>query len=455
MDNEERIKKWREQRLGGGAAGVADLDLAEAAAGKKRARAERIDPEDFRGGGTALPPTADLPDDVAIEEARLAIMQRRNARWRKLVARVGLFLVLPLLIILLYVELIATPLYQGEAVFTVQTSSDSAASPTAGLFAVTAGSSTVVDAFRAREYILSRPMMDYMQNRYGFLDHFTSSKVDPLTRLNGAFGLNSDPYEYYLKRVRVAVDVQEGLLRLYVQARTQDDAIRFGNAILNAAQAQVNATSQKISEDQIESLTQDVQGAERQVADTRRSLAAVQARRGELSPEQTATAVYQLISQLELQRADAERERNALLDQGLTNSPLLPRLSSRVEELQAQISEQRQRLANPGGTSLATTLNEFESASARKDMAQTRWQTTLNTLQQAYLRILQQRRYFVVVVGMSASHLATVRDVLGIAWPILLMLALLYGIVLTALHLGLRDRVRTIAVNRAVARWKR
>jgi capsular polysaccharide transport system permease protein len=414
MNNDERIRKWRESRGD-------EFDPAAEFAPAEKAR--------FAAPRAERPaPSSSYPSD-GVEDARNQILMRRRARWHLFLRRIGLFLALPALIVLLYVELIATPLYQGEAVFTVQTSGDSAASPSAGLFAIGGGGSTIADAFKAREFILSRPMMDYMQKRYGFLDHFDTYRMDVLTRYDSPLGFNRDPFNYYLKRVKVAVDVQEGLLRLYVQARTQQDAIRFGNAILAAAEAHTNQVSQKISEDQISALTVDVQNAERQVADTRRSLAAVQAQRGELSPEQAATSIYQLISQLELQRAEAQRERDGLLDQGLTNSPLLPRLDARVSELNAQIAEQKRRLVNPTGGSLVSTINQFEGASAKKEIAQARWQSTLNTLQQAYLRILEQRRYFVIIVGIAAPTFPAVRDILGIAIPLLLLLAFVYGLV--------------------------
>jgi capsular polysaccharide transport system permease protein len=288
------------------------------------------------------------------------------------------------------------------------------------------------------------------------MSHFASSEMDILTRFQSPLGMNQDPYRYYLERVRVAVDVQEGILRLYVQARTPEDALRFGNAILAAAEAHVNRFSDKISEDQINSLTRDVQNAERQVADARRSLAVVQARRGELAPEQAATAIYQLISNLELQRAEAQRERDTLLNQGLTDSPLLPRLSARVQELTAQIAEQRQRLINPGGGSLQRTLNEFENASTRKEIAQARWESTLKTLEQSYLRILEQRRYFVVVVGMSVGTFPKVRDILSIALPILTLLALIYAVALAFRRSALTGaRLRRFEVREVLSPWRR
>jgi len=151
MDNDERIRKWREKR------GEQALD-------------EPVFPTP---GSPRIAPRSERPLDPAsssdgLDEARNQVLVRRRERWRLFMRRIGLFLALPLLIVFLYIELVATPLYQGEAVFTVQTSGDSAASPNAGLFALGGGGSTIADAFKAREFILSRPMMDYMQKRYGF-----------------------------------------------------------------------------------------------------------------------------------------------------------------------------------------------------------------------------------------------------------------------------------------------
>ena len=452
MTNEERIRKWQQQQRSVRTSRDAPLtdDLLEE---------ERDEVSPTRSEQRALPKgdgPQRLPNAIEVEDARLAIIERRRIRLRALVRRVVTYALVPLLAVLGYLSMLATELYQGEAIFTVQTSAQSAPAPNSGLFALGGANSTIGDAFKAREFILSRPMMEEMERRHGFMSHFASSEMDILTRFQSPLGMNQDPYRYYLERVRVAVDVQEGILRLYVQARTPEDALRFGNAILAAAEAHVNRFSDKISEDQINSLTRDVQNAERQVADARRSLAVVQARRGELAPEQAATAIYQLISNLELQRAEAQRERDTLLNQGLTDSPLLPRLSARVQELTAQIAEQRQRLINPGGGSLQRTLNEFENASTRKEIAQARWESTLKTLEQSYLRILEQRRYFVVVVGMSVGTFPKVRDILSIALPILTLLALIYAVALAFRRSALTGaRLRRFEVREVLSPWRR
>src|SRR4029079_2797636 len=162
MTNEERIRKWQEKR-----AGEAQPEPAFGPGAPRFApRSERV----------AGPDTGGFAD--GLDDARSDILDRRRQRWRLFLRRFGLFVALPLLIVLLYVELIATPLYQGEAVFTVQTSGEAAPSPNAGLLRFGSAGSTIADAFKAREYILSRPMMDYMERRYGFLSHFDTYRMD-------------------------------------------------------------------------------------------------------------------------------------------------------------------------------------------------------------------------------------------------------------------------------------
>ena len=84
----------------------------------------------------------------------------------------------------------------------------------------------------------------------------------------------------------------------------------------------------------------------------------------------------------------------------------------------------------------------------RKEIAQARWQSTLDTLQKAYLQVLQERRYFVIVVNMSSSAYAKVRDYVPIVGPILTFAAFL-GAVWFAFRRRVGDNW-----NEAVSGWR-
>lgn len=370
-----------------------------------------------------------------LDSVRRGIERDRLDRRRNLVTRLFLFLGIPVVAVFAYASFIAQPLYDGEAVFTVQTSQSAAPAPNAGFFSGAAANSTINDAFKVRAFILSRPMMEHMEEEYGFISHFATG-MDPLTRFGGLLGIGGDPLDYYRKRVIVTVDVQEGILRLFVHGRTREDAERFGQAILDAAQQHVNQSSALIGEDQIAQLTRDVQQAEDALGQARGEFTGVKAQQGDLNPERTAEVVYNLISNLELELAESVRQRQALLRDGLVDSPLLPPVEARISELRSQISQNRARLSNPGGRSLAQTVSAFDTANSRQEMAQVRWQSSLSVLRDAYLDVLRQRRYFVLVVGMSAGEEPKVRDWTAIVLPILLLLGIVAGIVLVIRRLA-------------------
>jgi capsule polysaccharide export protein KpsE/RkpR len=172
-----------------------------------------------------------------------------------------------------------------------------------------------------------------------------------------------------------------------------------------------------------------VQQAEDDLSRARGEFTGVKAQQGDLNPERTAEVVYNLISNLELELAEAVRQRQTLMRDGLVDSPLLPPVEARIGELRSQIAQNRARLSNPGGRSLAQTVSAFDSANSRQEMAQVRWQGALSTLRDAYLDVLRQRRYFVLVVGMSAGERPSVRDWTAIVLPIVLLCAIAAGIV--------------------------
>lgn len=461
MDNDKRIRQWLKNRPGPSSADQVDTQdddfaalLAEAGGdgkdGKPPLPSESDDRNTLQGDE---PAAAALPS--GIDRVRAEIDRRRHRHRKGMLRKIALVAGIPLALIVTYAGLFATPLYTGDGAFTVQTEGDSGgAQPTAGLIALPGNSSTITDAFKARTFILSRPMMMYMEKEHGFMSHF--DEMDIVTRPGGAIGGKGDPLAYYRKRVKVMIDIQDGIVRLEVDARTPEDAQRFGNAILTATERHVNAMSDRIAVDQISGLTKRADEAEKALTDSRIALGRVRSRKGEVSPEQSASVLYGLISNLELQLAEAKGKQSALLDDGLVDSPLLPPLNARIDELKSQIRENRARISNPGGIgSLAQTAGAFETATIAQEIALGRWQNMLEVLQQAYLQTLSDRRYVVPVVPISSNAIPAVKDWWSIARFMLILCALLGGIIY-ALHRSgkLPERITSGKIQDLMKQWK-
>lgn len=453
MNNEDRIANWREGRKLEALAGkeerttagiiARDQRLADAAAASaqraeegKRARIEAAAAEEAKRIEVA---TSLLPSLQDVEEARDQMLKdRREASRQRL--RTGLLSVgIPTLITAAYFAFIATPFYEAHAVFSIQTGTSQVSAPAAGIFSIGMPSSSLPQAFETREFILSREMMNAMNARYGFANHYRGHGVDPLSAPRIIPALGIDEYSNYLRRVHVDVDIQASLLTVSVEALTPADAVAYVNDLLALAQARVDEMSQTLAGDRQAALSNAAVQAETEYLQAASQVSSVQKRSGELSPQQTAATVYQVIGNLETQAADAERQHDSLLASGLTESPLLAKLTAKASQIRTQIAKQRGRLMG-GSEGLQGTTSRLDMAMVRRDMARDRLQSSLRTVEQGRLNDFDQRRYLMVVAKPVLPSIATVN-----AWPYAAVLVAL----LSAMLAGTISIVRLLRRTRS------
>lgn len=419
MDNKARLEAWkRSQKSGRGPRGSEPVDGAGSRSGARdeAAEADVSDLLDTAGEGEAESQEARkerarikrkeelrqqdeerrreiealLPSEVDVS-ARLEELNRRERR-RQIgrLRNIALFGLLPVLLALAYITLIKEHYFQTEASFAITTVNSAPQSPAVNLMGLGGGGSGMTDGYRVREYLRSREVMQIMEREYGYLSHFEGD-----AGIEGALD-----YGFYRDRVSVLVDQQEGLLTLNVDGATPEDAVRYADILLDLARAKVRDISQTIDEDQLEDLLEVEQQAQDELAQAQGRVQEIQTRQAELDPRLSAQGIYAIINNLEVELAEAESRRQALLSNGLSESPFLPRLDARIEALQRQIAEQQGRLtSSQEGGSLGRSLALFEAAVAERDAAATALAAARETLQQARLRGLEQRKYLVLIAS--------------------------------------------------------
>jgi capsular polysaccharide transport system permease protein len=402
LAREERLRLWRQERER-----IAEMGRAERLERERqrreailleRQKRDRLDAVLASAAAPSLSQDQSLPASVDggyLHRMRDQLFERkRDGVWRRFWF-LGVLLLVSL-VVLGYRQWVATPFYTATASFTVQVNREEA-QPAIGILKL-GGGPIMTDAFKTQEYMLSSNMMIQMEAEHGMLSHFADVQVDPISRFRSPWLLHRDPLTYYQSRVKVVVDTQEGLMRLHVQARSPELAKKFAERLLQYAEVHVNQLNKRAQADQLGALEEDVRVAEKEVFSARKELSKVQQRQGVIEPKSSAAGVYQLLSSLEAQLAEATRERAGLLRNGLDMSPLWPRLENQIASLQRQIAEQNNRLVStPGRQSIQQGLSELEDAVSRKEIAQTRWETALRTLQDARILNLHERRYLLVV----------------------------------------------------------
>ncbi|HWJ70588.1 MAG TPA: hypothetical protein VNS79_11130 [Sphingobium sp.] len=397
MQNADRINKWRGSRtLPKGLPPADDDGGAADGAPIPTRREEELEYESRLRDEIA---ESTLPTDDEIAEEVRAEQARRRGRGAARRRRTLLLTGVPLLLVGLYKLVLSPPLFEARTSFAIMTAaSQTDGLSAAGLFGGAAGGSGLSDAYRIREYLLSREAMQQMERRYGLLTHFREATTDPLQRPLDIPLLGLDAHDFYTRRLSVAVDMREGMVRLKVDATTPDQAERFANGLLALARERTEQISEQLNDDQFRSLQKDVSAAQDALRKASAKMAGVQRRRSDLDPQQSAAGIYQLIGNLEVLLAETQAERSSLMVNGLTESPLLPRLDAKIGGLKRQIAEQRGRLV--GGAGEATVQNaavELELANAQRRLTETGLEAVLRTFEQAKLRSIEERRYLVVV----------------------------------------------------------
>lgn len=392
MDNSERIKKWKEER-----ARVAEENRAARFRSKEEQRilrqtenaSEQSEGDNHKDSG--WPAT----DADAVRRASLIIKERRVEKAKQSLRRLFLYIGLPLLAIMFMSWLLTSRFYSADATFIVQSEASQNNFSGAAFFG---SGNEMSEGFQVREFILSKEMMERMEKELGFLTYFSQPDIALFSRYNAPLGINSDPYRYYLSKVSVSADIQQGMLRLNVKARDAQKAEFFAQQILKFAEQHVNTVSARMQQERILWLENDVKAAQENLSAVRLDLLKIQHIQKDIEPQETVTAIYQLIAGFETQLAEAKAEYDQLMANGLDQNPVIPRLVAKMKVLKKLIGEQRNRLSTKlGSQGSSESLSLFQDLRLQGEIAKTRWESALQTLQQGKLQALRERRYLLVI----------------------------------------------------------
>ncbi len=476
--NEARIKAWRENRLNAAEAEkkarlekaeaerllrlqqieaerVARLDALEASRQERISQAELDRELRIETAKKERQETLDAQDKAARDEARrtlptvdemdslrMSLIEQRRSDKQKLIKNLLYWVGLPTLIVSAYLIFFTTRLYESQSVFAVQTNQEGRATPLSGLIGTSLGGNALQDGFMAREYILSPEMMSKMEKESGFMTYFKNKDMDFFTKLstNSFFGL--DEFDYYQKRVKVAVDVQEGVLKIYVQARSPADAEMFSSKILGFSEEWVNQLSQRMRDEQVSLAEKELMTAKGELEFARKKLVDMQIDHRDLDPRQTIASVYASINDLEVKIREADRQRSIFLKANVKEGPIVERLNEQLVALRQQLKDAKTKLVGGGKQSLNQSLSDFEYASTQKDLAQQRWASALTALESSKALAIQQKRYFSLVVPPAASSIPSEPRPFKTILYVLMSFLILYGL-LSLLLRGFRSSERS------------
>jgi capsular polysaccharide transport system permease protein len=354
----------------------------------------------------------------------------RAPRLSPLLRRLLLWIGLPTLAAVVYFGLLAADMYQSESKYSIQGSdmrAGSALDSLLGALPVGAGGNEY-DARAVQEYILSRDVLRRLDREEGFIAHHQDPAIDWIARIptDATF---EEAYEYYQGLVDVRYDSQAGVSTLTVLATTADDAERFARAILRYAEEMVNDLSERARLDRMDFALQEVASGEQRLAKARHAILELQREGEEINPQESATAVFNIRTQLEGELAKTRAELRQMESFMKPQAHQVQALRQKIVSLEEQIQNENLKLVDPQSQSLSASIARFEPLVLEKEFAEKAYESALTSLELARVEAAQQHRYLATIVSPSVPDEPTHPErILGILTVFAVALAV-FGIV--------------------------
>jgi capsular polysaccharide transport system permease protein len=401
----------------------AEAAMADAAAGKAKAPQPPVQPE--------LPPA---------RSSKAVARELRKERGKKLLKRLGVFVLLPTLVSAAYYGFVASPQYESFAMFTIHSAELRTSGGIESLLSVATGGGGR-DVLAVRDYVLSRDMLAKLDKEHGFTAHYRSPSVDFWSRL-GSDTSFEDAYQYFDSKVHADFDTTSGTLTLRVRAFSADKSIELAKAVLASSEEMVNKLSERERRDRTQFAEVEVKKMEARLATARKELLALQQKHGDFNPLATASASMSLRTQLEGELAKARAEVMQLTAYMNADAPQVLAAQERVKSMSALVAQESKRLVDPKRDSgISSSFGDFEAAMVEKEFAQRAYEAALAALELSRSDAARQHRYLATIAAPSRPDEATYpRPVRGVL-TVFVVSFLLMGI-LTLMGAAIREHAK-------------
>lgn len=329
---------------------------------------------------------------------------RRSKAWRIL----AITTILGAAAGLIYAVLLALPLYSSVATVVVrggtgELSQSGAVAMTRRATAAASGADAIalLDGFLVQEYLSSPDAMREVDKRVQLFDMFPGGSWDPVHPLPS----NPSPeakLAFYRSVVKVHYSLTRQTVEIEGRAKRPDQAARIAQATIHISEDFINRYNARVRRDLLATSESTVREAEEKVAAAQAGIQELRNTTGQLDPEAEANRIGAVLQQLEIQRAGAVAERDALRSLGAPGgNPKVIDLNSRIATLERFIEDERAKLVG-SRAAISGNISSFENANADLRMAQETLTEARAQLLLAQTNLTRQQRYLLTISSPTA-----------------------------------------------------
>lgn len=279
-----------------------------------------------------------------------------------------------------------------------------------------------------REFLTSQDMLNVLQARLSWSEHYEERWQDPLYWLKSD-STREDKLKFYRRTVSAYFDEQTGLLHLSVQAFDAEFAEKVLKMMLAESERFVNELSHKMAREQMGFAQSELAKARQVYEEKREAMLVFQGSNNILDAEATAKARSIVISDLEAQVTMGRATLKGLLATLKEDTPQVRQQRIRIRALEQQLAAENQRLvSSKGGEQLNVVASRYRNLSIDASIAEEAYKFAVSSVESARIEASKKLRSLVTVVSPNKPDEAIYPDRIYNLLTLFVGLLIFYGI---------------------------
>lgn len=321
----------------------------------------------------------------------------------RIIRRVGLFVLLPTLVIGLYLFGFASNQYVAEAQFAVRGNVEPMENISLGQYTNLIQKHNSQDSFIVRDYIGSQTMVETLEKSIGISKMFSRPEADFWTRF-----VPSDPIEdltkYWRKHVEAHIDSISGVIRLTVRAFTPEDALTITREVVARSETLINAISKRAQADMVAQAQADAATAQERLRNAHVALQSFRNQWGVIDPIKSAEGTLTTLNTLRKDKLKNENDlqvlRSSNLDERSRSIQTLVANGAAIDQQMKLLQDELTSAgaAAGGGPNLTEALLQYEGLLVERTIAEKLEESASGMLDRARIAASKQHIFLATFV---------------------------------------------------------
>ncbi len=337
------------------------------------------------------------------------------------------YVLMVVLIAVLYYGLIASDIYVARAQLYVK-STDNASVVAQFQFPGAPGQAAVKDVQLIDAFIGSQAMLDIVEEKLNFSDHFASDQWDFYARMS-ANPTAEQKLAYFKKHLFAFFNQDSGIITIKAKAFTPEFSLKLVEVAIKASEDFINGIGQKIALEEIAFVEKEMTRSHENLQKVRAKLLRFQNENGILSAESAGATRQGIVNEMESSLVRLGTEEKTLSSYLNENASELVALRARKKAITEQLAIEHEKLASQNGVSANDINAAYEALSLELKFATDLYKATLISLERARVESYKKLKHLVVVQAPQLPDAAIEpRKLYNIA-TLFVALSLAYGII--------------------------